>query len=333
MRRREFIGVLGMAAASLPLTSWAKDMAKDIAKDIPLIGFLCSGSPKADAPRVQAVRQGLAETGYVEGTTVAIEYRWAEGQYDRLNALAADLVANRVSLIVAVGTTPAAMAAKAQASAIPIVFIIGGDPVKFGFVESLNRPGGNLTGVSFMNRVIVAKQLEILHETIPGAGGIGFLVNPNNPYIDEDIEQAHTAAKALGVKLAIVKAATEDDLEAAFTTFVVQQVASVLVAGDLVFNTLRDHIVALGASHGMPVLYPWREAPADGGLMSYGADIRDAFRQGGIYAGKILKGEKPAELPVQQTVKIELVVNLKTAKTLHIDIPLALLARADEVIE
>jgi putative tryptophan/tyrosine transport system substrate-binding protein len=310
-----------------PLAARAQDHA------MPVIGFLGSGSPDSDASRLRAARQGLEETGYVEGRNLAIEYRWAEDHYDRLPALAADLVRRRVAVIVAVGTTPAAFAAKTATSTIPVVFMIGGDPVQFGLVASLNRPGGNMTGVSFLNRVIVAKQLEMLHETVPKAAVIGFLVNATNPYIESDTREAEAAADALGRKLLVLKASTESGIETAFTTLVERRAGALLIAGDRFLNHSVDRLVALASRYAMPVLYPWREAAAAGDLMSYGANIDDAFRQGGIYAGKILKGAKPAELPVQQAVKVELVVNLKTARALGLTVPLPLLALADEVIE
>jgi ABC-type uncharacterized transport system substrate-binding protein len=324
--RREFITLLGGAAA-WPLAARAQQAA------MPVIGFLSSGSPDSDPSRLSAVRQGLKETGYIEGRNLTIEYRWAEGHYDRLPALAADLVHHRVAVIVGTGTTPAAFAARAATTTIPIVFIIGGDPVQYGFVASLNRPGGNMTGVSFLNRVIVAKQLEMLHETAPKATVIGFLVNTTNPYVESDTRDAQTAADTVGRKLLVVKAATESDFVTAFATLVQQRAGALLIAGDRFFNNKVDQLIALAARHAMPVLYPWREAAVADGLMSYGANIDDAFHQGGIYAGRILRGEKPADLPVQQAVKVDLVINLKTARALGLTVPLPLLALADEVIE
>jgi putative ABC transport system substrate-binding protein len=327
MRRREFISLLGGAAAAWPLAARAQQSA------MPVIGFLASGPPDSDVSRIAAVRQGLKESGYVEGRNLAIEYRWAEDHYDRLPTLAADLVRRQVAVIVAVGTTPAAFAAKAATTTIPIVFMIGGDPVQFGLVASLNRPGGNITGVSFLNRVIVAKQLEMLHETAPKAAVIGFLVNATNPYIESDTTNAEAAAGALGRKLLVLKASTESEVGTAFATLVQRRAGALLIAGDRFLNHSVNQLVTLAARYAMPVLYPWREAALAGGLMSYGANIDDAFRQGGMYAGKILKGDKPADLPVQQAVKVELVVNLKTARALGLTVPLPLLALADEVIE
>jgi len=273
------------------------------------------------------------QAGYIEGRNLTIEYRWAEEQYDRLTALATDLAHRPVSVIVAIGTTPAAVAARAATTTVPTVFVIGGDPIKLGLVASLNRPGENLTGVSFLNRLIVAKQFEMLHEAAPTVEVSGFLVNPSNPFTDIEIGDAQAAARTLGRKLLVVQAATKNEIDAAFTTLVQQRVSSRLVAGDLFLNNHREQIIALAARHAVPVLYPWREATLAGGLMSYGADIQDAFRLGGVYAGKILSGEKPAELPVEQATKVELVINLKTTKALGLDVPLKLLAFADEVIE
>lgn len=300
---------------------------------MPVIGFLCSGSSVSDAPRVAAVQRGLAESGYVVGRNAAAEYRWAGDQNDRLQTLAIDLAGHPVTVIVAIGTTPAAVAAKAATSTIPIVFTIGGDPVEIGLVSALNRPGGNATGVSFLNRVIVAKQVELLHEAVPTEAVIGFLVNPTSPYTDLDVAKANAAADALGLKLIVAKAAVENDFEQAFATLAQNRVQALLVAGNLLFRDQREKLVALAAGKAMPVMFPWREATTAGALMSYGADLPEAFRQAGIYVGRILRGEKPADLPVQQSTKVELVINLKTARVLGLTFPLSLLGRADEVIE
>jgi putative ABC transport system substrate-binding protein len=326
LRRREFITLLGGVVA-LPLAARAQSGA------MPVIGFLCSGSPESDAPRVAAVQNGLNESGYSLGRNAAAEYRWAQDQNDRLPALATDLARHPVSVIVAIGTTPAALAAKIATSTVPIVFTVGGDPVEIGLVAALNRPGGNVTGVSFLNRVIVAKQVELLHEAVPAAAVIGFLVNPANPYTDFDVREAQTAADALGLKLIIVKATAESDFEKAFATLVQDRVGALLIAGNLFFNDQRERLVTLANREAIPIMLPWREAAVAGGLMSYGASIQEAFRQAGIYAGRILKGEKPADLPVQQSTKVELVINLKAAKALGLAFPLSLLGRADEVIE
>jgi putative ABC transport system substrate-binding protein len=326
MRRREFIKLIG-GAATWPLAARAQQGA------MPVIGFLCSGSQVSDAPRVAAVQRGLSENGYVVGRNASAEYRWADDQNDRLRALAIDLAHHPVTVIVAIGTTPAALAAKAATSTVPIVFTIGSDPVEIGLVSALNSPGGNATGVSFLNRVIVAKQVELLHEAVPSRAVIGFLVNPTNPYTDLDVRDAQAAADALGLKLIVAKAAAESDFEKAFVTLAQNRVGALLVAGNLFFNDQRERLVALATREAMPAMFPWREAAAAGGLMSYGASIPEAFRQAGIYTGRILKGEKPADLPVQQSTKVELVINLKTAKALGLTFPLSLLGRADEVIE
>jgi putative ABC transport system substrate-binding protein len=298
-----------------------------------VVGFLCGGTPAGDAHSIASVRQGLKEAGYIEGQNLKIEYRYAEGQYNRLTALATDLARHPVSVIVAISTTPGAVAAKAATTTVPIVFVIGADPVKLGLVASLNHPGGNLTGVSFLNRTLVAKQFEILSQVVPTALASGFLVNPTNPFADLDIKDAQTATSSLGHEIVIAKAATENEIDIAIGALAQQGVGSLVVAGDILLYNRREQITALAARSAMPTLYPWSEATVGGGLMSYGADIRDAFRIGGAFAGKILRGEKPAELPVEQATKIELVLNMKTAKTLGVTFPLSLLGRADEVIE
>jgi putative ABC transport system substrate-binding protein len=301
-------------------------------KAMPVIGFLGTGSLESDAFRVTAFRQGLSETGYDDGRNVTIEFRWAEGQYDRLPALAADLVGRPVAVIAA-GAIPATLAAEAVTSTIPIVFANGNDPVKFGLVASFNRPGGNVTGVSYLVNVLAAKHLELLHETAPRAVMMGFLVNPNNPNAEIDTREVQTAANTLRQKLLIVKATTPDDIEAAFATLVQQRIGALLIHADAFFTSRYEQLAALVVRHAMPAIYSFRGFAAAGGLMSYGASIIDAYRLAGVYTGKILNGAKPTDLPVQQAVKIELVINLNAAKALGLTVPQSILARADEVIE
>src|SRR5262245_22680404 len=298
---------------------------------MPVIGFLDGWSPEGFDPYVAAFRQGLSDTGYIEGKRVTIEYCWAQGEYNRLPTLVADLIQRKVAVIVT-GATPVRRAAKASTT-VPIVFVIGADPVKVGFVASLNRPGGNVTGVSFLANSLLPKQFEILHETVPKAASIGFLVNPINPNAESDARAVQAAAYALGRKLSVVQARTDSDFETAFATLVQNGVGALCVDTDPFFLTRPHQLVALGARHALPTIYPLREFATAGGLMSYGSSFADAYRQAGIYAGKILNGADPAGLPVQQAVKVELVINLKTAKTLGITVPLPLSGRADELIE
>ena len=326
MRRREFLTLVGAGLAG-PIAAHAQKTA------VPIVGFLCSGSVGSDADRISFVQQGLKEAGYVDGQNLKIEYRWAENQYDRLPMLAAELAAIPVAVIVGVGTTPAAIAAKRATSVIPIVFMIGGDPVKLGLVASLNRPGGNLTGISFLSRTIVAKQLEMLSATVPNGDVIGYLVNPDNPFADSDVEEAQRAADSLQKKILVLGASINDLIDSAFARFAQERVGSVVVGGDLFLNSRMEQLTGLASRYSMPTLYPWRKAVLLGGLMSYGADIQDALRLGGVLTGKILHGVKPAELPVEQATKLPLVINLKTAKALGLSFPLSLLGRADEVIE
>ena len=279
-----------------------------------------------------AVRQGLKETGYVEGHNVAIEYRWAEGHYDRLPALAADLVRRQVAEIVTVGT-PAALAAKAASSTIPIVILVGIDPVQIGLVASLNRPGGNVTGLAGLAVEVAAKRLEVLHELLRTSAAVALLVNPNNPVTEPETKVMRDAARSLGLQLHVLDASTEGEIDAAFEKLIELRAGGLLVSTDAFLISQRDQIVALAARHAMPAIYGAREFAADGGLMSYGTDLADRFRQVSIYAGKILKGAKPADLPVQQVARVEFVINLKTAKTLGLTFPITLLGRADEVIE
>ena len=326
VRRRDFMTLIG-AAAAWPLPARAQQPA------MPLVGYLGGLSPVTFAPRLAAFRKGLAETGYIEGQNVAIEYRWAEGQYDRLPALAADLVRRQVAVIAAMGGDAPALAAKAASTTIPIVFAVAADPVKAGLVSGLNRPGGNLTGVNFLLNTIAAKLFEVLNETVPKATTIGFLVNPSGPEAESAISEVSLASQALGLELFVVKASSENKIDAAFATLAQERVGALLVGNDVFFYSRREQIVALAARHAMPAIYNVREFAQAGGLMSYGTSVDDAQRQAGVYVGRVLQGAKPADLPVQQAVKVELVINLKTARSLNLDVPASLLARADEVIE
>jgi len=281
---------------------------------------------------VAAFREGLKELGYVEGENVAIEFRWAEGKYERLSALGTDLVRRQVAAIAAT-STPAAQAAKALTATVPIVFTTGADPVQLGLVASLNRPGGNVTGVSFLVNELTKKQFEVLHQILPKAALIGFLVNPAVAYARSQTTEAQDAARALGRQLFVVTARTEGEIDAAFAALVKKLAGGVITISDPFLNSRRDQIVALAARHSLPALYPVRDYVAAGGLMSYGTSIIGAYRQVGVYTGRILKGEKPADLPVMRPTKLELVINLKTAKALDLTIPPALIALADEVIE
>jgi putative tryptophan/tyrosine transport system substrate-binding protein len=312
MRRRELMLLL-VAATTAARALRAQQTA------MPVIGFLSATSPGPLAPFVAAFRQGLSETGYVEGQSVVIEYRWAEGRYDRLPALAADLVGRKVDVI-ATGNRPSALAAKSATSTIPIVFITG-DAVGDGLVASLARPGGNLTGVSVLTIELMPKRLELLSELAPQAGVIALLVNPNSPLTEPLIRDAQEAARAKGVGLHILKAGTENEIDAAFATLVQLQAGALAVVPDAFFGSRRDQLVALAARHAVPAIYPYPELVAAGGLISYGPSFTAAFRQVGIYAGKILNGAKPADLPVQQPTTFELVVNLKTAKALGLTVP------------
>jgi putative tryptophan/tyrosine transport system substrate-binding protein len=327
MRRREFITLLGGAAATWPLTGRAQQSA------MPVIGFLCSGSPDSDGPRVTAARQGLEQTGHVVGHNVAIEYRWADSQYERLPVMAAELVAHRVAVIATVGGVPAALAAKAATSTIPIIFSVAADPVKLGLVGGLARPNGNATGISFLSVELEPKRLELLHELLPRAAVIALILNPSNPQAETQSQEMKDAALALGHRLSVFNASTDPEIERAFAAVVQQRASALIVGADSFLFSRRDLMVELAARYVLPAIYPYREWSAAGGLMSYGTDLADAYRREGDYIGRILNGAKPGDLPVQQATKVELVINLKTANALGITFPVTLLGRADEVIE
>ena len=325
MHRRRFIASLGSAIA-LPCVAAAEQKA------MPVIGFLGSGSPGPNAPLVAGFREGLSETGWVEGQNLTIEQRWAEGRYDRLPALAADLVGRKADVIAAI-SIPSAQAAKSVTPTVPIVFVSGGDPAELGLVASLARPGGNLTGVSILDAELMPKRLELLSELIPLAAVIALLVNPNNPQSEGVVRDMQEAARAKGLQLHTLKAGIESEIDAAFASLVQLHAGGLVVEADPFFTTRSEQLVALASRHAVPAIYTRREFTASGGLISYGTSLTGAFRQAGVYAGKILNGAKPADLPVQQPTTFELVVNLKTAKALGLTVPLSILARVDEVIE
>ena len=327
MRRRDFIKAIISSVAGLPFAARAQQPA------MPAIGFLNGQSPTKYATYVDAFRQALDAAGFVEGRNVTIEYRWAEGQYDRLPALAADLVRRSVAVLLATGTTAAALAAKSATATIPIVFTTAGDPVREGLVEALNRPGGNITGVSFQNNETGSKRLELLRELVPSATLVGYLVNPANPNMDAEIADVLKAAPALGRQVQVVNASSEREIDTAFATFVQQKVGAIIVGSDAFFVAHRKQLAELAARYALPAIYVLPEEAAAGGLISYGASQTDAYRQAGVYTGRILKGEKPADLPVILPTKFELVINIKTAKALGIKVPPGLSARADQVIE
>jgi putative ABC transport system substrate-binding protein len=327
VKRREFITLFGGAAAAWPLAARAQQPT------MPVIGFLNTQSPESIPHWMAAFRQGLKETGFVEGQNVAVEYRWAHGQYDRMPELAADLVRRQVAVLAATGGEPSPQAAKTATQTIPIVFTANGDPVREGLVASLNRPGGNVTGITIFGPATVTKRVQLLHELVPQGAAIAYLMNPNNPNADAELSAVETAAVSLGKEMRIFRASNEGEFEVAFTTMVQQRRAALLVASDVFFLSHRDQLASLAALHRIPAIYYLREFVEVGGLMAYGNRLPDAYHQVGIYVGRILKGEKPGDLPVQQSTKFELVINLKTAKALGIEIPILMQLLADEIIE
>jgi putative tryptophan/tyrosine transport system substrate-binding protein len=326
MRRRDFIGLLGGAAA------WPR-VARAQQPAMPVVGYLSSASPDRDAGRLRAFRQGLSETGYVEGRNVTIEYRWAEEQNDRLPVLAADLASRQVAVIATAGQVLGVFAAKAATTTIPIVFVTGVDPVASGFVTSLNRPRGNLTGVTTLSIELEAKRLELLHGLVPTATTIGALLNQANPNAEAISRGLQAAARTLGLKLQILDAGTERDFDTVFARLAELQAGGLVIATDGLFISRSEHLAALTVRHAVPAIFQFRAFAAAGGLMSYGGSLAELYRQSGVYTGRILKGEKPGDLPVQQVARVELIINLKTAKALGVDVPPGLSARADEVIE
>src|SRR5712691_580376 len=326
VRRREFIALLGGAAVAWPFAARAQQPA------MPVIGFLNGASPEAYTPFVAAFRQGLQEAGYIEGQNATIEYRWADGQYERLPALAAELIHRKVAVIAAT-TTPAAQAAKAATSTVPIVFTTADDPVKLGLVSSINRPGGNVTGITNLLVELGSKQLGLLRDLVPDITATAALMNPNFPGAERQLADVQAAVRTLGLQLVVLRASTEREIDAAFASMVQQGCRAVVVGADPFFISRRDHIVALAARDAIPAIYSFREFALAGGLMSYGTDFRDSYRQAGIYTGRIIKGEQPADLPVQRSVKFEFVLNLKAAKTLGLSVPTSMQLLADEVIE
>jgi putative ABC transport system substrate-binding protein len=326
MKRREFISVLSGAAAGWPVAAWARQPA------MPVIGYLSATSFEFDRPALAALRQGLKENGFIDGQNVAIEYRGADGQYGQLPSFVADFVLRQVAVIFASGLVTV-QAAKAGTSTIPIVFVVGSDPVKDGLVANFNQPGGNMTGVSWLGNQLAAKRLALLHELVPSATVIALIVNPKNASTVQDLNEVEIAAGTLGLKLIVLTASNEAEIDTAFAGLIQQRASALFVLADSLLRSQKDQLVALAARHAIPASYSVREFAAAGGLMSYGPGLVDAWQQGGIYVARILKGDKAANLPVMQSTKFELVINLKTAKALGITVPPTLLAHADEVIE
>jgi putative ABC transport system substrate-binding protein len=326
LRRRDFIAALGGAAATWPLAVRAQR------PPMPVIGFLHGGSP-GDFWSIP-FRQGLGEVGFVEGRNIAIEYRWLEGRYDRIPTMLDDLIRHQVAVIVIPNTTTSVIAAKAATQTIPIVFSIGSDPVEVGLVASLNQPGGNITGVSMLQTTVTGKRLELLHELVPAARSIAFLVNPTNPaFAEPETRAVQAAARVLGVQLVLLNASSAGEMDAAFATLVRERVGALLIGSDIFFLTHSEQLIALAARHAVPVIYAYLEQTPAGGLMSYGGHLAENLRLVGIYAGRILKGEKPADMPIQMITRVKLMINMKTARALGLTFPLTILGRADEVIE
>jgi putative ABC transport system substrate-binding protein len=330
MKRREFITLLGSAAAAWPLAALAQQPA------MPVVGFLNAASPDLFAHVVRAFHLGLSEAGYVEGRNVAIEYRWAENQYDRLPELAAELVRRRVSVITTGSSTLAALAAKAATTTLPIVFLMGSDPVQFGLVASLNRPGGNLTGITTLNLEMTPKRLQVLRELLPTTTIMAVLVNPTNApaTVETEVRQVQAAAHTLGLQMVhVLQASTERDLDSAFSTLIQRRAGGLVISADTFFSGKSVELAALASRHAVPTISPYRDFVTAGGLMSYGGSVTELYRLAGVYTGRILKGEQPADLPVQQVTKVQLAINLKTAKALGLTVPTSLIGRADEIIE
>jgi len=330
MKRREFITLLGSAAAAWPLAALAQQPA------MPVVGFLNAASPDLFAHVVRAFHLGLSEAGYVEGRNVAIEYRWAENQYDRLPELAAELVRRRVSVITTGSSTLAALAAKAATTTLPIVFLMGSDPVQFGSVVSLNRPGGNLTGITTLNLEMTPKRLQVLRELLPTTTIMAVLVNPTNApaTVETEVRQVQAAAHTLGLQMVhVLQASTERDLDSAFSTLIQRRAGGLVISADTFFSGKSVELAALASRHAVPTISPYRDFVTAGGLMSYGGSVAELYRLAGVYTGRILKGEQPADLPVQQVTKVQLAINLKTAKALGLTVPTSLIGRADEIIE